>query len=221
MQLGAAQERNWRGRRNYYAQTIVIYTNNLLIYTNNYLIYTNQGTIYTNRYLIMHKSFYDLCMMNFWGMAIVSDDLNKLEKLQAEIQKLKAATKKEKAKAAQEKFIKTAAEQGKKRVGIMLSDSAISALKKAKADSGKSTADLVESLLLDVKTEPVVQTKTVEKIVYKDVEKIIFKPSFEQQKTIEQAAEVSRLYKIWIAKPNSSVAGKNLSDACGILADLT
>jgi hypothetical protein len=75
-------------------------------------------------------------------------------------------------------------------------------------------------LLLTVKSEPIVQTKIVEKEVINEVEKTIFMPSFEQQKILEQAAELAKLYHLWKMKKDSNVAGKNLTDACHKLAEL-
>lgn len=131
-------------------------------------------------------------------------------------------------KTGQQRYREKMKRDGKQQRVFYLTTAAVVELKNKKAAMQKASLnEVIESLIFNspaqspaqqvVQVEKVVE---VEKIVYKDVEKTVFKPSYDQQRILDQAAEVAKLFNLWVVKPESSVAGKNLSDSCKKLAEL-
>lgn len=135
-------------------------------------------------------------------------------------------------KTGQQKFREKMKAEGKSQRVFYLSDSAVLELKKKKIELQKSSLNaVVEGLIFDkqdrqltqlpaqkfIEVEKVVE---VEKIVKVEVEKLIYEMPVDQQRILEQAAEVSRYFKLWNSNQNSNIAGKNLSESCKKLSEL-
>ncbi|MDP1871713.1 MAG: hypothetical protein Q8K61_08800 [Gallionella sp.] len=135
-------------------------------------------------------------------------------------------------KTGQQRYREKMKQDGKQQRVFYLSSAAIVELKNKKSAMQKASLnEVIESLIFNSPAQSSAQQSTpnivevekiveLEKIVYRDVEKTIFKPSFEQQKILEQAGEIAKLYQLWKMKPDSNVAGKNLTDSCRKLAEL-
>lgn len=135
----------------------------------------------------------------------MTDDVQKLAELQADILKIKSALRMEKARESQKKFLAKTAQEGKKRVAFFLSSAAIESLKKRKNEARKTTSEIVEALLLSA---PVAQ-----KVVEKEVEKIVMINELtDKQKAIfEQVQTMLNAYLLWdgMKKEASALRWKN------------